>query len=241
MPTGNDDTATSSEDTPKGADGEMGEDAVVWTRENIYEMMRNRSRDQNFRFVGRDIVITERNVGDMTAIGTKLWTTAEVFSQYLESGIFPLQDKKVIELGSGTGLVGIVTSLLGADVTLTDLPDIIYNLEPNVAINTRGVKHPPTVCPLAWGVDLHSFPKAAHYDYVIGSDLVYDADVFEGLIQTIKYLSDGDTTILLGFHLRVPDRDLKFLNMFTNEFKVVKEHELPNQGKAVRLYEARTK
>lgn len=37
------------------------------------------------------------------------------------NGIFvPIQGKRIVELGCGTGLVGLVFAALGADVLLTD-------------------------------------------------------------------------------------------------------------------------
>lgn len=41
----------------------------------------------------------------------------------------------VLELGTGTGLVGIVAARLGLDVIVTDLPEIMANLEANVEAN----------------------------------------------------------------------------------------------------------
>lgn len=77
---------------------------------------------------------------------------------------YNLADRNVIELGAGTGLVTIVSSLLGtktkqpggylrlfeiitcsclfhspgAKVTSTDLPDVLGNLRYNVMRNTKG-------------------------------------------------------------------------------------------------------
>ena len=41
----------------------------------------------------------------------------------------------MLELGSGTGLVGMVSSLLGYPTVLTDLPEIVPNLQLNVDLN----------------------------------------------------------------------------------------------------------
>jgi protein N-lysine methyltransferase METTL21C len=44
---------------------------------------------------------------------------------------------KILELGSGTGLVGIAAAaLLGAHVTLTDLPNVLPNLQYNAELNS---------------------------------------------------------------------------------------------------------
>lgn len=55
-------------------------------------------------------------------------------------------ENPVLELGTGTGLVGIVASRLGYDVTATDLAEIMDNLRANVAQNTLPPRHqaPPS-------------------------------------------------------------------------------------------------
>jgi nicotinamide N-methyltransferase len=50
-----------------------------------------------------------------------------------------LENKHVLELGSGTGLLGLVAARLGAaSVTLTDLPSELDLLRANVALNSIG-------------------------------------------------------------------------------------------------------
>ena len=39
-----------------------------------------------------------------------------------------MQDKRVIELGAGCGLVGLVFAAHGAHVLLTDLPNVVVSM-----------------------------------------------------------------------------------------------------------------
>jgi nicotinamide N-methyltransferase len=92
-----------------------------------------------------------------------------------------LENKHVLELGSGTGLLGLVAARLGAaSVTLTDLPSELDLLRANVALNDDDAASSPTrVEPLVWGdetgmlqlIDRACLPSG--FDVVLCCDLVY--------------------------------------------------------------------
>ncbi|KAI8479652.1 WD repeat-containing protein 6, partial [Branchiostoma belcheri] len=164
----------------------------------------------------------------------------EAFCEFIQRRGRQFEDKKVIEVGAGTGLVGIVASLMGADVTLTDLKSILPNMEENVKINTEGCKHRPKVCELEWGRELHKYTKG-QYDYVIGTDVVYEEHMFRSLVVTLKHLCDQKTRVLLCHHVRWPDKDEKFMKLFSESFTIVNQRRLPKQDLTVYLFEAKLK
>lgn len=106
----------------------------------------------------------------------------------------------MIELGSGTGLVGILASLLGGEVTLTDRPNvlnqIVYNVNSNIPseliVRTK-------VSALQW--DHPHDQYASKYDIIIGSDIVYDPRQFQPLINMLLHLSNPDTVIYFSSKL----------------------------------------
>ncbi|KAJ7345390.1 hypothetical protein JRQ81_001340 [Phrynocephalus forsythii] len=49
-------------------------------------------------------------------VAAVVWDAAVVLCTFLETGGIDLQGRSVIELGAGTGLLGIVAALLGAHV-----------------------------------------------------------------------------------------------------------------------------
>ena len=62
-----------------------------------------------------------------------------------------LRDKRILELGSGTGLAGLCAAALGCHVLLTDVPSVTKSvLVPNISLNKRQHPHyrPPTVHPI---------------------------------------------------------------------------------------------
>ncbi|XP_072884012.1 EEF1A lysine methyltransferase 3-like [Hemitrygon akajei] len=120
-----------------------------------------------------------------------------VLCRYFEKAGLNFSGKKVIELGSGTGLVGILATLLGGDVTLTDLPMVLNQVEENVAKNIPStMMQRSKVSALQWGEDHGNF--TSDYDVILGSGVVYYRRHFQFLIDTLLYLSNEGTVIYLS-------------------------------------------
>lgn len=78
-------------------------------------------------------------------LGLKTWASSYVLAKRLHTLRIPTlpasQRHAILELGAGTGLVGIAAAaVLGATVCLTDLPEIEPNLAANVAANRAVVE-----------------------------------------------------------------------------------------------------
>ncbi|XP_031457122.1 protein N-lysine methyltransferase METTL21A isoform X2 [Phasianus colchicus] len=65
-----------------------------------------------YRFAGQTVHI--RQDWERRGVAAVVWDAAVVLSAYLEMGGIDLRDRSVIELGAGTGLLGIVATLLDA-------------------------------------------------------------------------------------------------------------------------------
>ncbi|XP_075927830.1 protein N-lysine methyltransferase METTL21A isoform X5 [Petromyzon marinus] len=63
------------------------------------------------RFAGRDLSL--RQDWGRLGVAAVVWDAAVVLATYLELGAVEVKGKRVLELGAGTGLVGIVAALLG--------------------------------------------------------------------------------------------------------------------------------
>jgi predicted nicotinamide N-methyase len=81
-----------------------------------------------------DIVLKEPSLTS-DSLGLKTWGSSFVVANRLAREHHQLLKDPVLELGSGTGLSGIVAAKLGHTICVTDLPEIIDNLRVNVELN----------------------------------------------------------------------------------------------------------
>ncbi|ACO61579.1 predicted protein [Micromonas commoda] len=85
-----------------------------------------------------------------------------------------IEGMHVVEIGSGTGLLGLVAARLGAaSVTLTDLPSELPLLRANARANPSPC--PVAVEPCAWG-DADAVARVGKKDVVLCSDALYQND-----------------------------------------------------------------
>ncbi|XP_028810979.1 methyltransferase like 21e isoform X2 [Denticeps clupeoides] len=175
--------------------------------------------------------------------GAVLWPSALVLCYFLDThhDEYNLLDKNVIEIGAGTGLVTIVTSLLGAVVTSTDLPDVLSNLQYNVSRNTRGrCRHVPRVTELTWGQELEErFPRVScHFDYIMAADVVYGHPYLNELMDTFEHLCQEGTVILWAMRFRLAPEN-SFVERFEARFHLEELYDLPSL--CIKLYRATKK
>merc|ERR1711971_289699 len=85
--------------------------------------------------------------------GVVVWDAAIVLAKFLQTVQAQLKGRSVIELGSGTGAVGLSAAALGASpVLLTDLPALKQLIEHNLSLNSSAISSETcTVAPLVWG------------------------------------------------------------------------------------------
>jgi methylase of polypeptide subunit release factors len=57
-----------------------------------------------------------------------------------DEGVFPLKDKRILELGSGVGFLGIYLACLGNNVIMGDVPSIRDLTERNIGLNKGVIK-----------------------------------------------------------------------------------------------------
>ncbi|XP_005070625.1 protein N-lysine methyltransferase METTL21A [Mesocricetus auratus] len=168
-------------------------------------------------------------------VAAVVWDAAIVLSTYLEMGAVELRGCSAVELGAGTGLVGIVAALLGAHVTITDRQVALEFLKSNVEANLPSHIQPKVVVKeLTWGQNLESF-SPGEFDLILGADVIYLEDTFTDLLKTLEHLCSSRSVILLACRIRY-ERDNNFLMMLERQFAVSKVHYDPE--KDVHIYKA---
>ncbi|KNA20291.1 hypothetical protein SOVF_053480 [Spinacia oleracea] len=145
---------------------------------------------------------------------------------------------RILELGSGTGLVGITAAaILGADVTVTDLPHVIPNLEFNVLANAEIIAAgggAVVATELSWGNVDQMKVVGKEYDVILGSDVVYHDHLYEVLLDTLKYFLVGEEVVFLMAHLKRWKKEAAFFKKAKKFFDVdVIHRDTPSDGKRV--------
>lgn len=142
-------------------------------------------------------------------LGLKTWGSAFLMAQKLatidDDYLCHLDSPSVLELGSGTGLAGMVAAALwSTHVQLTDLPEIVPNLERNAKANEDEVIDRGgsiDVSALDW-VEVQ--PGGGAYDVVMAVDPLYSDKHPAWLAPAIdgNLAHSDEARVLVGFPLR---------------------------------------
>ncbi|KAI0308865.1 putative methyltransferase-domain-containing protein [Amylostereum chailletii] len=124
------------------------------------------------------------------------WPAGQVLATYLARRPDPaLHRKSVLELGSGTGLVGLVAAAKGARVCITDQAQLLPTMTRNIALNAHAHAFPVAAAELNWGEPLplpaHDdaatpiIPRPRALDLLLAADCVYLEPAFAPLVHTL--------------------------------------------------------
>jgi SAM-dependent methyltransferase len=124
----------------------------------------------------------------------------------------------ILELGSGTGLVGIYAAQLLApkQVYLTDLEDALQIMRQNADL-VQDKKCEMIVEELAWGPDAD--PRYNHVDLVLLTDVLYNQSSHDVLLDTLSWLLKPGTKALLAYKERNPDERAFFTKVKERGFE----------------------
>lgn len=145
-------------------------------------------------------------------LGLKTWAASYLLAKRLHKFDIASLDVspklQVLELGAGTGLVGLAMAGLGADVVLTDLPSICPNLARNAQDNRETVESRggsvrtaildwmnPVLCDPYLGNSAVSAeqPIPDQFPLILAADSLYSADHPRMLVDTIDVWLSKDS------------------------------------------------
>ncbi|KAJ7990723.1 hypothetical protein DPEC_G00289870 [Dallia pectoralis] len=163
-------------------------------------------------------------------VGCVVWDAAIVLSKYLETETFVDPDlgvnmwanKTVLELGSGTGVVGLMAACLGAQVTVTDLEDLQTLLQVNIEDNQERISSGSiTAKVLKWGENHSEF--LPYPDYILMADCIYYEQSVKPLVGTLKSLVGPETCVICCYEQRTvginPKVEKQFFELLLQDFQ----------------------
>jgi 2-polyprenyl-3-methyl-5-hydroxy-6-metoxy-1,4-benzoquinol methylase len=161
--------------------------------------------DHMYKFAGKTIQIHE----DYDAgLGGTLFDGALLACNYLEylHGCDPnvIRGARVIELGAGCGLPGLLTGVLGAaQVFITDIEQTMELMEENIENNQTTLDEAgceARALELDW-TNKEQIAAAASlgpFDWILAADTVYNAQASDAFVETVKALSGPNTKLLFA-------------------------------------------
>jgi predicted nicotinamide N-methyase len=122
--------------------------------------------------------------------GGDAWKGSWALSTLLNLRRAKLVGKRVLELGSGTGLLGISCALSGASsVIVTDLPYVLPLIQKN--IESAVVQETVVAIEWDWSNPLPSFDSGLPFDVILAADVVYDPEKLDSCCSAIRAAADA--------------------------------------------------
>ena len=157
----------------------------------------------------------------------ELWPSAIGLSQFITENSNLIHGKNILEIGCGLGLPGIVASLLGGNVILSDYLHVaLQYAEYNWKLNI-------TTLPELKLLDWRSIENVSPVDVLLASDIAYESKSFVPIILALKSLVKKDGIILLSEPNRVFAKkffkDLQEEFSFSLEIKMIEKDGIKNK------------
>ncbi|KAL9642371.1 hypothetical protein ABK040_007369 [Willaertia magna] len=197
------------------------------SNDNIGGLVRKVESFDRTIYIDQDLGIVNKEAGAM------VWDSALVLAKYFENTrVFPegfFKGKKVLELGTGTGIIGIVLLTQGAIVHFTDKKELIPLIEKNIFLNctTSGElpkvdidKDQYKVFEYLWG-EPNEIVDNTEYDFIIGCDVIYESkEMWLPLAKALNEQLNNTKGQVIIAHEKRSQKDLSFFPFIQETYKV---------------------
>lgn len=177
----------------------------------------------------------------LSSTGLTLWRASELLANFLvQHEARYLRAQRVLELGAGLGLCGILASHWEAtQVVLTDGDtDALAGLRTNVTQNAATYRCPSVrTAQLVWGEGLDDFcaTYGSTFDSILGADIIYVEEILQPLWATVDRLLSAEGVFLLAYARRNVSMDLVLAQATARDFV----WETPADAEGVYLFRRR--
>ena len=158
-----------------------------------------------FEIVHGDITLSLKGITGvryphlLNSTGLTLWKGSKSLAEYLSVHDDLIVNKKVLELGAGTGICGLMAHKLEAEhVIITDGDtDTLRNIRENINLNVKQDDSSIQCQQLLWGANVEAFRQKwsaddQGFDIVMGGDIVYAQRSLEPLFETVVSLLSNE-------------------------------------------------
>lgn len=151
-----------------------------------------------FSFSNAQMVTLEQDpIVDEFLVGNGVWNAGVILCHLLDSAEPNLlSGMRVIDIGSGTGIVGIVAARLGCESLCTDITPLLSLLNSNTLANPPLYGGCVNVAELDWKKSASQLPRLSEiygpFEIVLGADLIYSSHNYLPLMNTLCLLTGVD-------------------------------------------------
>jgi len=144
-----------------------------------------------------------------------VWEASMVLADHI-AAMTPEPGKRMIEIGCGLGLVGIVAAAFGHQVVMTEYnPDALRFVRANALANLASPDSVPEIRSLDWS---HPENVAERFDYVVGSEVIYKQEHYDPLLSLIQTLLKPTGEVILAEGVR--KTSIEFFKQMQTHFHV---------------------
>ncbi len=165
----------------------------------------------------------------------KIWEASLVLSEFLAK-MPPKQGQRILELGAGMAVPGMVASSLGHDVTVTDYEDEIMDFVRASALFNEC--HNLRCEALDW---FKPREDLGYFEVIVGSELLFHPRFFQPLLDVMKrYLAPGG--VIYMSHRADRETLFPFFKMAEDDFAIaMQKHRFKSRDKELDVLLTRLK